>query len=140
MKEEISLFTEVMDWLQEKLKTRFGFFILGALFSFLITFAFLGNSNERVNELREQNVALQEQLQTQQAATKEWQDRWAESERGAMERLRNTMDFLQELEDTYNEKYTVQADRSKEVNQQINELRAINKRLEKLENQNTDEK
>lgn len=133
----IDIFTKIADWLQEKLKTKFGFFIMGALFSFLIVFSFFENEHKMVEELKGRNEVLMEKLDQQRDLTKEWQDRWVESEQGSMEKLKNMMEFLNELENTYNQRYENQSDKNTEISSQLSELRSINSRLKNLENQTT---
>lgn len=136
MKEMIAFIQNIIDWLAEKAETKYGLAIIGFVFGLVTPLSYIYYQEKRIDTLIETVSEEKENLAEYKELAKEWEDRAFKSEQDHIQKTKEIIQLMNDLEQYYEERNKAQNDVNKNLTNYIHKLDKLLE--EKKEDETTD--
>lgn len=123
----------LIDWLQDKLQTKFGFLVSGFILGLIAPLSYINYELQYVEVLKNNQENLKAEIDELTEERNFWQQKSFDAESNCLTKMKEMTEFFNTLENTYREKYENEQSRLEVNKQQVSQLNSIKNQLHKLQ-------
>lgn len=129
----IETIKHTIDWFQEKLKTKFGFTLLGFILGFVFPLSYINYEFKYLEHIKSNYEKISEENKRLSEEVKYWQHKTFESESNYMNKIKELLTVFDSLESSYEKKYQIKQEQLEKSKTQLEQLYNIESRLKQIE-------
>jgi hypothetical protein len=133
MNNVIAIIQNILDWLSSKAESKYGLAIIGFVFGLVTPLAHVYYQDKRIEDLIQSVAEEKANTEFYKASAKEWEQRSFEAEQKHIEKTREMVQLMNDLEVYYKERNSNQDEINKNLNAYLHRLNCL---ASKIDNEN----